>query len=174
MTTVWVTTRCNGGWNPQTPVPKKSGRCVKCEYKQKNSFSTHIQLNTTQGPENHYSNWQTFWVFLERQTHLNMMPATCSHKVGTGACLPLCCISFSSNNTLEASGDRRHWSLKYWKWNSLSSLLDVRLRLLSSVGFLLSRFLLDNALLVYRGRPHSVTEKPSCSCRMCLGTVWLK
>uniref|UniRef100_A0AAR2IKY7 Uncharacterized protein n=1 Tax=Pygocentrus nattereri TaxID=42514 RepID=A0AAR2IKY7_PYGNA len=40
-----------------------------------------------------------FIVFCKYSLILNLMPATCSKEAGTGACLPLCYITFPFNNT---------------------------------------------------------------------------
>ncbi len=106
------------------------------------------------------------------------MPATSLKIVGTGACLPWCSISSSFQNSFKMSGHRGYEFLKFWCWNLVPFLPDIRFQLLKSLWSSLTFYFSFNDApnVLYRwkiwmaGRPiqhsDSSTMKPCC-CNSC-------
>ncbi len=75
-----------------------------------------------------------------KQKFYNLMPATGLKIVGTGACLPLCSISSSFQNSLKTSGHRGYEFLEFWCWNLVPFLPDIGFQLLKSLWSSLTYF----------------------------------
>ncbi len=102
------------------------------------------------------------------------MPATGLKIVGIGACLPLCSISSSSQNSVKTSGHRGYEFLECW--NLVPFLPEIGLQLLKSSWSNLTYFSFNNAPnVLYRWKiwtiqhPDSSTTKP-CWCNSC--SMW--
>ncbi len=70
------------------------------------------------------------------------MPARGLKIFGTGACLPWCSISSSSQNSLKTSG---YWGYEFRCWNLVPFLPDIGFQLLKSLWSSLTYFLVNGA-----------------------------